>query len=74
MRVALNHAPSSGTSDLHAAYSGSCWRARATHSTTVVLPIPQQSATTVSEETMVLLHGFVKKTDKTPPADLRTAR
>lgn len=29
---------------------------------------------TVGEETMVLLHGFVKKTQKTPPAELRTAR
>jgi phage-related protein len=29
---------------------------------------------TVSEGTMVLVHGFVKKTQKTPPAELRTAR
>lgn len=29
---------------------------------------------TVSEETMVLLHGFVKKSQKTPPEELRTAR
>jgi len=29
---------------------------------------------TVSEGTMVLLHGFVKKSQKTPPEDLRTAR
>ncbi|HEV7504099.1 MAG TPA: type II toxin-antitoxin system RelE/ParE family toxin [Thermoanaerobaculia bacterium] len=29
---------------------------------------------TVSEGTMVLLHGFVKKSQKTPPAELRTAR
>jgi phage-related protein len=29
---------------------------------------------TVGEGTMVLLHGFVKKTQKTPPAALRTAR
>ena len=29
---------------------------------------------TISEGTMVLLHGFVKKTQKTPPAALRTAR
>jgi phage-related protein len=29
---------------------------------------------TVSEGTMVLLHGFVKKSQKIPPADLRTAR
>src|SRR5258706_340483 len=29
---------------------------------------------TVNEGTMVLLHGFVKKSQKTPPADLRTAR
>lgn len=29
---------------------------------------------TVSEGTMVLLHGFVKKTQKTPPAELKVAR
>lgn len=29
---------------------------------------------TVGDGTMVLLHGFVKKTQKTPPAELRTAR
>lgn len=29
---------------------------------------------TVAEGTMVLLHGFIKKSQKTPPADLRTAR
>jgi phage-related protein len=29
---------------------------------------------TVGEGTMVLLHGFVKKSQKTPPTDLRTAR
>ncbi|HSS48817.1 MAG TPA: type II toxin-antitoxin system RelE/ParE family toxin [Thermoanaerobaculia bacterium] len=29
---------------------------------------------TVSERTMVLLHGFVKKSQKTPPEELRTAR
>ncbi len=29
---------------------------------------------TVSEGTMVLLHGFVKKSQKTPPEELRTAR
>jgi phage-related protein len=29
---------------------------------------------TVGTGTMVLLHGFVKKSQKTPPADLRTAR
>ena len=29
---------------------------------------------TVDDGVMVLLHGFVKKSDKTPPADLRTAR
>jgi phage-related protein len=29
---------------------------------------------TVGEGTMVLLHGFIKKSQKTPPADLRTAR
>jgi phage-related protein len=29
---------------------------------------------TVGESTMVLLHGFVKKTQKTPSAELRTAR
>jgi phage-related protein len=29
---------------------------------------------TVSEGTMVLLHGFVKKTQKTPPVELRTAQ
>jgi phage-related protein len=29
---------------------------------------------TVDGETMVLLHGFVKKSQKTPAADLKTAR
>ena len=29
---------------------------------------------TVNEGAMVLLHGFVKKTQKTPPPELRTAR
>jgi phage-related protein len=29
---------------------------------------------TVDGQTMVLLHGFVKKSQKTPAADLRTAR
>ena len=29
---------------------------------------------TVEEQTMIILHGFVKKSRKTPPADLRTAR
>jgi phage-related protein len=29
---------------------------------------------TVDDGVMVLLHGFVKKSHKTPPADLRTAR
>ena len=29
---------------------------------------------TVGGDTMVLLHGFVKKSQKTPPADLETAR
>jgi len=29
---------------------------------------------TVEESVMVLLHGFVKKLQKTPPSDLRTAR
>lgn len=29
---------------------------------------------TVIGDVMVLLHGFVKKSQKTPPADLRTAR
>lgn len=29
---------------------------------------------TVEDNTMVLLHGFVKKTQKTPPQDLETAR
>lgn len=29
---------------------------------------------TVDDGVMVLLHGFVKKSEKTPPADLRTAR
>lgn len=29
---------------------------------------------TVAEGTMVLLHGFIKKSQKTPPTDLTTAR
>jgi phage-related protein len=29
---------------------------------------------TVGDGVMVLLHGFVKKSQKTPPEDLRTAR
>lgn len=29
---------------------------------------------TVAEDTMVLLHGFVKKSQKIPPTDLRIAR
>ena len=29
---------------------------------------------TVDQQTMVLLHGFVKKSQKTPAADLKTAR
>jgi phage-related protein len=29
---------------------------------------------TTDEDTMILLHGFVKKSDKTPAADLKLAR
>lgn len=29
---------------------------------------------TVEEQTMILLHGFVKKSQKTPASDLKTAR